>query len=134
MKRIVSIALVILMVASVLVACIKTDPTGTYVVKTMNGKSVEDALKEELGGDASLDDILELLGVDSLDNLITIEIKSDGKMTLANRMEDDTVEGTWTKESDKLFLTVDGETMQAKLNGGELSMSMDDEAYVFVKK
>ena len=68
MKRFVSIALILVVVATLFAACGKKAPEGKYVVKTMNGKTFEEALKDELGEEYQ--DYLKLLNIDSLEDFM----------------------------------------------------------------
>ena len=133
MKRIVSIALVVLMVAALIVGCSKANAEGKYVVKTLNGKTVEDYFKEELGDGETIDSLLEILGIASLEEYITLEVKADGtaKMVLAG---DDEAEGTWKLDGNKFTLTVDGESVEGTLKGSELTLTIEGQECGMVKK
>ena len=139
MKRIVSLALVVLLIAALFVGCGNSSVEGTYLIKSMGGVAVEDMFKEEAGDDFDLDAILSMFKVSSLGELITMEIKADGTVTMKNAMEleseeDATMSGTWKQEGDKVSITIDGDTQEFTLNGSELSGGEGDEAMVFVKK
>lgn len=139
MKRIVSLALVVLLIAALFVGCGNSSVEGTYLIKSMGGVAVEDMFKEEAGEDFDLDAILSMFKVSSLGELITMEIKADGTVTMKNAMEleseeDATMSGTWKQEGDKVSITIDGETQEFTLNGSELSGGEGEETMVFVKK
>lgn len=140
MKRIVSLALVVLLIAALFVGCGNSSVEGTYLIKSMGGVAVEDMFKEEAGDDFDLDAILSMFKVSSLGELITMELKADGTVTMKNVMdamdsdEDSTMSGTWKQEGDKVSITIDGDTQEFTLNGSELSGGEGDEAMVFVKK
>ncbi len=140
MKRIVSLALVVLLIAALFVGCGNSSVEGTYLIKSMGGVAVEDMFKEEAGDDFDLDAILSMFKVSSLGELITMELKADGTVTMKNAMdamdsdEDSTMSGTWKQEGDKVSITIDGDTQEFTLNGSELSGGEGDEAMVFVKK
>ena len=137
MKRvisIVSIALVVLMLAASLVAC--GGPEGKYVVKSIDGKTVDEALKAsaEAAG-MSTDDFLKQVGVDKAEEVMTIELKSDKTAVFDIKMFSTKKEGTWTQEGDKVKITIDGQTESFTLKGNELSSDNSEEMnYVFVKK
>lgn len=136
MKRIISLALVVLAVAAMLVACGgSSSPEGKYVVKSIDGQAVEDAVKQaaEAAG-MSAEDFLKELGVASAEEIVTLELKSDSTAVMAVNMFSTTVEGTWKQDGNKITLTIDGTDGVFTLSGNELSGDDGDQAYVFVKK
>ena len=140
MKRIVSLALVVLLIAALFVGCGNSSVEGTYLIKSMGGMTMEDMLKAVSGDNFDLDAVLSEYKVSSLGELITMELKADGTVTVKDAMdaldsdEDSTVSGTWKQEGDKVSITIDGDTQELTLNGSELSGGEGDEAMVFVKK
>ena len=138
MKRIVAIALAAIMVLVFLAGCgggSAEDAAGTYTVKSIGGKSVEDAIKEELGeyGAAlDLDSILSMLGIDSLEDYMTMELKSDGSAVMSVAGNDET--GSWSQSGSKVTITFDDDPQEFTLSGNELSAETDGVEYVFVKK
>ena len=137
MKRvisIVSIALVVMMIAALLVAC--GGPEGKYVVKSIDGKAVEDALKESAEASGmNVDDFLKQMNVKSAEEIVTIELKSDKTAIFEIKMFSSKQEGTWKQDGDKINITIEGETQTFTLKGNELSSdSNEDQKYVFVKK
>ena len=143
MKRIISIALVVLMLAALLSACgsdsstANANPEGKYVTKTINGKDPVDALKDELkdsGLDMDVDAFLGMLGVDSLEELITLELKSDGTAYFVSGMLGADANGTWTQNGSTIAITIDGETVDFTLSGSELKFTIEDQEFVLVKK
>lgn len=133
---IVSIALVVLMLAATLAACGgSSSPEGKYVVKSINGLSVSDAIKELAGQlGKTVEEFLELAGIGSGEEIYTLELKADGKAVMEVKMFSTTVEGTWKQNGDKIELTIDGETRAFTMNGNELSAEFEGEKVVFVKK
>lgn len=140
MKRIVSLTLVVLLIAALFVGCGNSSVEGTYLIKSMGGKTMEDMLKEEAGDNFDLDSVLSMFKVSSLGELITMEFKADGTVTMKNVMdalgsdEDATMSGTWKQEGDKVSITIDNDTQEFTLNGSELSGGEGEESMVFVKK
>lgn len=140
MKRVISLALAVLMIAALLVACggsTSSDPVGKYIVKTIDGKTVEDALSESLGENgvaSSIEDLLKMVGVDSVEDLITLEIKSDGTAALDFELFSSNMEGTWKQDGNKITITIDGDAAEFTMDGNELSSEMGDQKYVFIKK
>ena len=137
MKRLISIALVVVMAAVILVGCgSSADPVGKYKLKTIDGKPLEDAIMEEVGdslGDMSLEDVLDVLGMESLDDYMTLDIKSDGTAVLTIPSEGDN-SGTWTQSGNKLTITIQGEDAEFTIDGSELKTDAFGEDYVFIKK
>ena len=139
MKKVISIlsiALVVLMLAATLAACGGSgSPEGKYVVKSINGQSVSDAIKE-LAGQLSktVEEFLELAGIGSAEEIYTLELKADGKAVMEAKMFSTTLEGTWKQNGDKIEITLDGETQAFTMNGKELSAEFEGEKIVFVKK
>ena len=131
MKRIFSLVLAVLLVAALFAGCeLLSSPAGTYVVQTINGKSVKDyyttAAKEEYGIDVT--GLLTLLGID-LDHpeeLMSIVLKEDGaveyKSGLLGDMKADS--GTWKLEGGKLFLTFSGETRELEYRNGKITVEL----------
>ena len=134
MKRILPILLVLLLLSSLLAGCVKkSSAAGTYTIKTMNGETMEEQLKPMLDEGMSIEDILSLFGIASLDEYFVLELKADGSM-ISRVAGEDSVSGTWKQEGDKVTAVIDGETFEMILKGNELSFSTDDQSFVFVKK
>ena len=81
----------------------------------------------------TMENILSLFGITSLDEYFTLELKEDGTL-LSLVAGEDPVSGTWKQEGGKILAEIDGETVEMTLNGDELSFTEEDQAYVFVKK
>ncbi|MBR5681084.1 MAG: hypothetical protein IKX19_10570 [Clostridia bacterium] len=134
MKRILPILLVLLLLSSLLAGCVKkSSAAGTYTIKTMNGETMEEQLKPMLDEGMSMEDILSLFSIASLDEYFVLELKADGSM-ISRVAGEDSVSGTWKQEGDKVTAVIDGETLEMTLKGNELSFSTDDQSFVFVKK
>ena len=132
MKRIISMTLVILLVASLFVGCAGSATVdGTYKIKSINDKSVKDyfsTLAETLGMD--LDGILELFGTsaDALEDMMTITLNKDGTCTVASKMADEeSGTGTWTQDGDKVTITVDDQPSEFTFKNGTLTMTMEED-------
>lgn len=130
MKRIVSLILVVLMVAALFVGCGSSDSLdGTYKLKAIDGKNVKEYFTAiaEKGGE-TLQTVLDFMGIDenTLDNLMTLVLKSDGTFSLNSKMdaEEKSYDGTWTQEGDKLTLTMDNEPQEFTLKDGELTLEL----------
>ena len=109
------------------------NPVGKYVAKSIDGQSVKDyfnMMADETGMD--LDTLLEYLGLDSVENFVTLEIKDGGKFILTNF--EDSMEGNWTQDGNKIKLTIDGEVEEATINGDKITLVEDDSTLVLVKK
>ena len=137
MKRIVSLTLVVLMVAALFVGCGGGDsnPVGTYSFKSINGKSLEDYFADykdqaEAAG-MDFDALLALMGIDLShpEEFMKLELMEGGKLTLTAKMSvaEETKEGTWELNGDKLTMTVDGDPQECTFKNGEITMTMDGE-------
>ena len=132
MKRILALALVVLLVAALFTGC-AAKPEGTYKIETIDGKNVKDYFKEafELDDD-TIDSALELLGVESFDEIMKITMKSDGNFTIDYMGQE--MAGTWKLDGEKLTLTnEDGEDQEATFKGGKIIIDMDGEEMVLGK-
>ena len=131
MKRFVSIALILVVVCALFAACGKKAPEGKYVVKTVDGKTLEESLKEELGD--NLDDILKMLGIESLDDYMYFDFKSDGTVKFVALGEEESAK--WEMDGDKIKVTSDGETEELTFSGSDLLYKTEDgEEIVLTKK
>lgn len=134
MKRISAIILAALFVVVVLSACGAGDPAGKYVLKSIDGKPVDEAFNEQMSEfGMSLEEYLDFLGIEKLENFMTIELKADGAATFSVVGEDDEV-GTWKQEGGKIIVTVDDEDQEFSFSGNELTATIDDQPVVLVKK
>lgn len=133
MKRVISIVLAVLMVAALLVAC--GGPEGKYVVKSIGGKDVEEQLKAQAeASGVSYDELLKQMGVDKPEEIMTLELKSDGAAVMDIKMFGTKMEGTWKQNGEKIAITVEDETNEFTLKGNELISETGDQQYSFVKK
>jgi len=140
MKRIISIALIVLLTAAVLAGCGSSDPEGSYVIKSIDSKDVNEEVKS--GAEAtgmSEEDFLNQFGVESADELITLDLNADGTFVMDIKMFGSKLEGTWAQDGDKISVTApdaadDTRTIVFSLSGNELSNSEGDPKYVFGKK
>ena len=139
MKRILPILLSLLLIFAFLSGCKKTggeskpSAEGTYILKTMNGETLEEQFQSMVDEGMSMEDILSLFGITSVEEYFTLELKADGTL-LSLVAGEDPVSGTWKQEGDKILVDFDGEAVEMTLNGNEISFTEDDQAYVFIKK
>ena len=133
MKRVIALTMAVLMIAALLVAC--GGPEGKYVVKSIDGKTVDEAIKEsaEAAG-MSVDDMLKQMGINSAEEIVTLELKNDGTAVMEVKMFSTTKEGKWEKNGDKITITIDDQPSNFTLKGNELHSEDGDQKYVFVKK
>ena len=133
MKRVIALTMAVLMIAALLVAC--GGPEGKYVVKSIDGKAVDEAIKEsaEAAG-MSVDDMLKQMGINSVEEIVTLELKNDGTAVMEVKMFSTTKEGKWEKNGDKITITIDDQPSNFTLKGNELHSEDGDQKYVFVKK
>ncbi len=135
MKRIISMTLVVLMIAALFAACGSSSPAGKYVVKSINGQTVEEAMKDQAEQSGiNVDDMLKMLNIDNIEELITIELKSDGAAVMKSSLGGTELTGTWKQDGETVELTLDDQTQKFTFKNNELSASDGDQQYVFVKK
>ena len=137
MKRIVALALVLVLVAAAFASCGgSANAEGKYVVKSVNGQTLEEAIKAqmgELGDSVDLDAYLKMMGIESLDDYMTLELKADGTASMNLAMQDIEA-GTWKQDGNNVTITVDDEPQVFTLDGNELKASLEGQEYIFVKK
>ena len=136
MKRTLSVIISALFILAVITGCAggsAASASGTYVLKSINGLSIQDAFAEQFGDEISLDDILSLLGLQSIDDYMKVELKSDGSAVVSVAGEEGEL-GTWKQDGNKVTITVDGDSVECTLNGNELTLPIEGETYVLVKK
>ena len=127
MKRTAKFFAAVLMLVTMafgLVACGGSDVSGTYVITEMAGVSVDELIKQYK--DAGLGDV-------SAEALSTLTLNSDGtfKITAQNEADEN---GTYTQSGDTLKLTVDGDTAEATVKDGVVSINMGGVAMKYKKK
>ena len=137
MKRIIALTMAVLMIAALLAGC--SGPEGKYVVKTIGGTEVKEALEQSLtqsGSEMTLDEYMKKVDVESADEIITIELKSDGTAILATALYETKTEqeGKWEKNGDTIKITIENEVSEFTLKGNELTSQTGEPQYVFVKK
>ncbi len=141
MKRIVSIALVVLMIAALFAGCSgSSSPEGTYKIKSINGKDVKSYFKESMGAlagegeeitDEQIDAILALMGINNIDEFVTFTLEEGGNFKASMMGEEQT--GTWKLEGDKLTMTIDGDDATGTFKDGEITIEMEGESMVLAK-
>ena len=137
MKRIATIAVVCLFVIAIITGCAgggsSSSAAGKYVLKTVNGLSIEEGFGEIFGTSFTAEELLEILGIDSFEEFMVIELKADGTAVITTGGEDPS-EATWKQDGNTVSITSEGQTVDCTLNGNELTLSLDNEVYVLVKK
>lgn len=136
--RILALVLAAVMVCALLVACAASKPSGTYKIKTINGKSMKDYMKEQAEAVGySLDDMLSLMGVkeSELDDMISFTFNSDGTGTAKMSMmgENQSASFTWELNGKDLNITADGETKTLTFENNTISYSEDGQTIVLGK-
>ena len=134
-KFTIALILILALAVGILAACGDTqgDPSGKYVLKSMNGQPVEEYFKSMLGDGVDPDFVLQLFGISSFEELMTVELKPDGSALVAMAGEG-SYSGTWEQDGDKITVTVDGDPVTFVLKGNELSFEESGESMLFVKK
>ena len=137
MKRIVALALVLVLVAAAFASCGgSANAEGTYVVKSIGGQTLEEAVKAQMGGlgdSVDLDAYLKMMGIESLDDYMTLELKADGTASMTLAMQDIEA-GTWKQDGNNVTITVEDEPHVFTLDGNELKATIEGQEYIFVKK
>ena len=107
---------------------------GTYVLKTIGGKTVKEYLEEiaDLPEGESIEDYLSLFGIESFDELMVLELKAGGEATLTTSGDSDYP--TWVKDGNKIVLSYEEEEEVLDVNGNELSIEIDGELFVLVRQ
>ena len=109
MKKFITICLAAIMMTSLLTACggKSNANVGTYKVESLGGKTVEE-YKEATGEDLS--------------DQFQLELKKDGKGSVTVQGEENEI--TWELDGEKLSLTADGDTLEATLKDGKVTMEL----------
>ncbi len=134
MKRIATLSLVFLFIFALVTGCAgstSSSAVGTYVTKSVNGVAVDDYFKQELGDD--INDMLEMLGVESFSEFLVMELKADGTAVITSMAEDPET-ASWKQEGNKLIITADGEPQDCTINGNEIAIDLEGEQIVLIKK
>ena len=80
-----------------------------------------------------LESYAKLLGVKGA--LITMELTSDGKASIASPIMDElSGEGTYKVDGSKITVTIDGDPIDGTLEGGKITLANEDLEMVFQKK
>ena len=131
MKRILCILLTLLLALSLFTACSSSgsgsEPTvknvsGTYKLKSMNGKAVLEALREEMS-EEELNAWLAFLGItaDQINDLMKITLKEDGTCVVEEFGE--TGSGVWKLEGGKVTITIEDVTETGTWSNGVLKLT-----------
>ncbi|MBQ1410558.1 MAG: lipocalin family protein [Oscillospiraceae bacterium] len=132
MKRIISLTLVVLMIAAMFVGCGSSSLEGTYKIKSINGKDVMSFFREQIAEsgeedteitDADVESFLKMMGIENVDEFVTITFASDGTLKASAIGEEET--GTWTLDGEKLTMTIDGDDQTATFKNGEITVDME---------
>lgn len=113
MKKSLAIALVIVMIASLFVACGETSAAGNYTCTSMSAQGM------------TLDP--SALGIE-----VTLTLNEDGTGAMSYG-EQATSELTWTQNGNSIDLTVDDETTTATVDGDTITLTEDAAELVFTK-
>ena len=146
MKRIISLTLAVLLIAALFAGCAgsKADsPVGTYVIKTINDKSLKDYFTEAFGAAAEegfdMSALLAMMGIDleHPEDLMRITLKEDGTVEVTSKLDEIGEEeegegeeketGTWKQDGDKIIISADGEDTELGYKNGELTMTTEED-------
>ena len=122
-KRIVVAALMMVCMVFALCSCGNANADGTYVIESMNGQNIDTILEQykSLGvGDITAEQISKI-------------VISGSNITVSSYGESDST-GTVEVSGSTLKMTVDGDTQEATLSDGKLTMSAGGTTLVYKKK
>lgn len=118
-----------------LAACGSSGPEGKYVVKTIDGQSVDEAVEAAAkAANMSKDEFIKQMGIENIEEIVTLELKSDKTAIMETKMFSYKGEGTWKQDGDKISITIEGDTSDFTLKGNELSNVTGEQKYVLIKK
>jgi hypothetical protein len=133
MKRFLIISLAVLMIAVLFAGCGSQDPKGTYILKTIDGKPLEEVLKENLEEAGwTLEVYMSLNKIESLDDYMVLELKPFGVAVM--NLYDRVAEGTWSQTGFKVTIDIDDYPADYNFSGNELTGYLEGHRYVFVRK
>ena len=138
MKRALAITLIVLLIVACLAGCGKSgSPEDKYVAKSIGGQTIQDMFQEmldEFEGSYTMDELLDMLGLKSMDDFMVLELKSGGTAVMTSAMDEEQTTGTWKQNGSTVTITFEGDALDFTQKGNELSATIDGESYVFVKK
>ena len=140
LKKTIVIVLVMVLLLTMFTACGKTSPKGKYYIKSVNGTPIEEFITNGLGSSTTIEQFLKECGIDSVDEYMVCEFKSDGTMIQYSPAYPAPQEGTWKQEGDEIIMTQDGQSGRGTIKGKEFSYTTatfgNTEGYqlVFIKK
>ena len=130
MKRIFSIALVILMTAVLFVGCSGHSIEGTYKLKAINDQNLRDFFNEVAAHTGiNFETLMQSMNAtgDTLSDMMSLSLNADGSATLNSKLTtEESKTGTWKQEGDKIVINVDGETVEFTRKGSELTGSSNN--------
>ena len=130
-KQILSLTLSVFVIAALFVGC-SSDAVGKYQVKTIDGMTVEDCLAKEAGvsslSDADVQEFLNQFGINSLEEMITVELNSDHSCSM-RYLGVEKSNGTWSQSGDTIKLG----TLTTTYHNGELTITIDGMTVVMSK-
>lgn len=135
MKRILFLALTILLVAAVFAGCGSVPSNGaegTYKVKTVDGKDLTTYYSEiwEATED-QLAEILETVKADNLEDLYVLRLNEGGKLTVSVLGQD--ASGTWELDGEEITFRYGDESQTGTYRNGEIVLDVDGEEMVLTR-
>ena len=124
-KKLLSLLLVLICALSLAACGGKNSLAGTYTLQSL-----------EMGGmSMDLEEMSDILGIDSDDLNASLSLKEDGSFSLDMSALDDSmsVEGTWKSTSGGVDLTAEGDTITATVKGGTITLEDSGISMVFKK-
>lgn len=140
MKRVISLALAVLMIAALFVGC-SSGPEGTYKIKTVDGQEYSAYVDMLVGMFAAFGGDQSGMDTDQIKALFekagSITLKADGVVEMfdvdSDTMTETTKTGTWKLDGDKITITANGETMEGTIKDGEITITVDGHSMILVK-
>ena len=127
MKRTLCILLSLILILSLLAGCGGAKPTvktvsGTYHLKSLNGRPPRDVLLEQIRSEEEMAAWLQMLGIsmDDLGSLITLSLNENGTCRASEFGQ--TGSGTWTLEGSTVRFSMGGRTLTASWADGVLTV------------
>ena len=140
MKKAITGIILVIMIVAAFAGC-SPSIEGLYKTKSIDGKTpVEfmEAQAQESGID--LDTFLGIFALtgetvtrDDLNEYLTVDLQKDGKAKVFVLFDNESTEGTWEKKDNIISVTVNGDTLDFTLEGGNLTVDMEGSKLVLSK-
>ncbi|MBO4418278.1 MAG: lipocalin family protein [Oscillospiraceae bacterium] len=138
-KRIVSLALVLVMVVALFAGCGSDSPEGTWKIKTVDDKDASAYIQMLVGFAAAFagDEVDAEELAKKMEDSMGFTLKADGVATgieMDEEFNTKEIQGTWKLDGEKITITVGKTTMEGTLKDGQITVTKDGHTMVLVKK